>query len=128
MDPKLAMVLSAGGRGRGKRSPLYLFMRRHFVALTADFEANGPRWDVRTKAFGEAGLTDRDGKPPTVRTAQQTWYQLKQDLARQAAKPRPANVPAPPPLASSPPPAPVAGDEDDAERTGPRFGFAKPRA
>lgn len=85
-DQVLAAVLSArgAGKGRGARSPLYAWMRKHYAELKAEFEANGPHWVARTQAMAEIGLTDQDGKPPTVRTAQQTWYRLIREMEGQA--------------------------------------------
>lgn len=72
--------------------------------------------------MGDAGLTDREGKPPTIRTAQQTWYRLKQDMARKAAKP-PAN-PVPVRAVRVAPAAETVADDADPKPTS-KFGFAK---
>ncbi|UZO91805.1 hypothetical protein [Roseomonas mucosa] len=123
-DPILANVLGASSQGHGKRSPLYVWMRRHFAALNEEFEAHGPNWTERVKRMGEAGLTDREGKPPTIRTAQQTWYRLKQDMARKAAKPLANPVPV---RAVRVAPAVEAGADDADPKPTSKFGFAKLR-
>ena len=84
-DPLLRQVLDVG-KGRGRRSTLYAWMRDHHAILTAEFDANGPRWSERSKAMGDAGLTDGAGKPPTIRTVMQTWYRVCLEMERQAGR------------------------------------------
>jgi len=123
-DPRLRQVLEAGRQGRGRHSPLFLWMREHQAALRADFDLNGARWVERVRAMAEAGLTDHLGKPPTIRTAQQTWYRVCR-----GKRVRPVQPPGPiTPALTSPGVQPAAENPDqDGEPARPRFGPAKMR-
>lgn len=107
-DPKLARVLRIPDESRGRRSPLYLWMKRNFAELSAEFRENGPRWDARVKAMKAAGLVDWNRRPPTVRTAQQTWYRLCRDMEK-----------APPASAAPSPPRPEVPDQPPVTPTRP---------
>jgi hypothetical protein len=102
-DPTLAKVLVLKKGGRGRYSPLYLWMKRNFDELSAEFAENGPQWAARVEAMGAAGLVDWNGRPPSVRTAQKTWYRLRQDMEEKAPPPS-----SPPPL---PDPSPIPEPE-----------------
>ena len=91
--PDLKKVLSA--REGGRHSPLYAWMKKHYAALSAEFEEHGARWEARVKAMAEAGLKDAEGKPPTVRGAQQTWYRVRREMERKKPAPKPAHRAAP---------------------------------
>ncbi|MDT8261885.1 hypothetical protein RQ832_01375 [Roseomonas sp. DSM 102946] len=89
-------------------------MRKHYTELKAEFEANGPHWVARTRAMAEIGLTDQDGKPPTVRTAQQTWYRLVREMKVQAIQE--SSQPAAPSKTTSPSKAVETTTQDEEAR------------
>lgn len=101
-DPKLAKVLRVSAKSRGRRSPLYLWMKQNFAELAAEFQENGPRWQARVKAMKAAGLVDWNRNAPTVRGAQQTWYRLCRDMEK-----APATSVARPETSQPPPPNPA---------------------
>lgn len=85
-DPVLAKVLESG-RGPGDRhSLLYRWMWRHHTALARQFAEAQPSWTAMAQTFAEEGLVDRTGKPPTPKTAQQTWRRVRAAKARAAAQ------------------------------------------
>jgi hypothetical protein len=50
----------------GARSALYKWLRRNHEQFSETLaEAGRPDWSVIARAFGEEGLTDGDGKPPS---------------------------------------------------------------
>jgi hypothetical protein len=75
-------IIAASTSGGGRRSPLFVWMRRHHADLSAAFSEAGPNWAALTLALGKEGLTDRTGKPPTIRTAQRTWYEVCKHIRR----------------------------------------------
>ncbi len=90
-----------------RHSPLYIAMRDHYDAMIRAFESKRPDWSVLVAGFNELGILDGDGKPPTLRGAQNTWARVKKDLggkARQGVKPSPQPAPA---IEAPPRPAPL---------------------
>jgi hypothetical protein len=71
----------------GARSALYKWLRRNHEQFSETLaEAGRPDWSVIARAFGEEGLTDGDGKPPSKEGARQTWYKVKKDLVSAARR------------------------------------------
>jgi hypothetical protein len=64
------------------RSALYHWMRQNHDGLTKLFEETTPAWAILAETFGRMGLTDRDGKSPTAKTARMTWYRVRLDVKR----------------------------------------------
>jgi hypothetical protein len=98
-NERLLKVLAASKAG-GRHSPLYIWMMEHHATLSAEFAANGPQWETRVPAMGEVGLVDANGKPPSLRTAMQTWYRVCRALdapaPKRAVKPSSKPPPQPP--------------------------------
>lgn len=71
-------------RGRGKRSQLYLWMRKNYDGLNNRIRSGELTWDGLTAAIVSAGLTDAEGKLPTKKRCQNTFYVLRREkeLAR----------------------------------------------
>lgn len=94
----LAAVAQATGRGRGRRSPLYLWLKKHHDALAEGFKDTPPAWAELAAYLGGEGVLDIDGKPPTARGTRGAWYRVRRDLEaqakRKATKP-PSPTPAP---------------------------------
>ena len=67
----------ARARGRGRRSPIMVWMQQNREALTAAFTQNAPAWSVLASYLGERGITDGDGKRPSARTAREAWARVK---------------------------------------------------
>lgn len=114
-DARLQRIRDALAEG-GQHSKLHRWMVEQYPALRRLFAENGPQWPKLLAFFAEEGLTDADGKPPTLRGAQQTWYRIGQRMrAAERSKPTarsgkrlplttaPSRVPG-----ASPQPAPVA--------------------
>src|SRR5690349_4389056 len=73
----IALMQKARARGRGRRSPIMVWMHQNRDALAAAFTQNAPAWSVLASYLGEHGITDGDGKPPTARTAREAWGRVK---------------------------------------------------
>jgi hypothetical protein len=119
-------------------------MRDNYTALKREFDLYGPRWKERAKAMAEVGLKDWDGKEPTMRGAQATWYRVVRDMegkprntsgkGSKGAEPRPGSDP-PAAVPTSPgakrntaaPEPPQDWRDDDEEEFGPIKGFLGPR-
>jgi hypothetical protein len=106
----------------GARSALYKWLRRNHKQFSETLaEAGRPDWSVIARAFGEEGLTDGDGKPPSKEGARQTWYKVKKDLVSAARRKaggvtRGVAVVQDPPSSQIPPPRPPA-QESKAQET-----------
>lgn len=74
---------------RSRHSALYLWFRRNHPHVAREFGANGVNWPDFARALGQAGLLDRDGKPPTPATAKQTWYRVCREVRARPAPDRP---------------------------------------
>lgn len=110
----------------GRRSKLYRWLMENHDTFRDTLAAAGqPDWKALSEAFAKEGLTDRLGKAPTPEGARQTWFAVRQAVAKSPVSPsRPAPVTgerhAAPrqssPLPSSAPGHPVGpdtGDDDD---------------
>jgi hypothetical protein len=108
-DDRTLEAILADPRFRRRRthSPLYEWMKEHHDAVAEEFAKYGPQWALRIAAMQEGGLLDGTGKPPTVRTAQRTWYRVRADLedgkqAKQARASDAAKLPARKPVTTLP--------------------------
>jgi len=87
VDPLLTKTREELAQGPGRaHSTLFDWLYRHRAALARDFEDTPPSWPHMAKLWAEAGLTDRNGKPPTAHTAGQTWRRVLQVAERKRAK------------------------------------------
>ena len=135
----LAAIGQASGRGRGKRSPLYLWFREHHDELAAGFARSAPAWQPLATFLGEQGVLDVDGKLPTARAVRDAWWRVRQDLKQAAALPTtptaseavtmPTSVRevAQPPALPSPAPAPSPAPLQPLADTRPRMPPLKSR-
>jgi len=76
----------------GRRSPLFIYLMNHFQEISQALAHVGrPNWDELAKRFGEAGLTDLSGKPPTRDNTRNTWLKVRKAAAQSglAATPQP---------------------------------------
>ena len=64
------------------RSALFWWLFENRVAIAQRAQGRKLDWDELCTTFGEHGLTDIDGKPPTVRTARMTWWRVRKEYAR----------------------------------------------
>jgi hypothetical protein len=78
-------ILARVSAGTG-RSPLFRWMYENYDGLTAVAAANRLAWRALCKEFASAGLTDNEGKPPTVLTAKKTWQRVRGAVARARAE------------------------------------------
>jgi len=87
-------VLDAIDRSQAlqSRSTLGSWMRQNHDAFAQRLENKRADWAVLAALFGDAGLTDRFGRPPKPETARKTWLrvraQVKASRAVRRAKPR----------------------------------------
>ena len=87
IDPLLTKTREELATGPGRaHSTLFDWLYRHRAALARDFDDTPPSWQHMAKIWAEAGLTDRNGKPPTTHTAGQTWRRVLQVAERRRAK------------------------------------------
>ena len=109
----------APSRGRGRRSPVMVWLQQNRATLEAAFAQTAPAWNVLASYLGECGITDGDGKPPTARTAREAWGRVKA-MAMVSARP-----PSKPPAVLYQPDGIGASEPDPAESVS-RFADAKP--
>ena len=123
----VAAMRSGPTKGRGQRSPLYLWLRQNHARLLEEFTASAPSWPGLASALGNSGIFNGEGKPPTAEGARTVWYRVRRDLAGKrkvaALKPSPAHEATVTPLPSS-----TQSDGGDSEAGSPRrFGTVKLR-
>ena len=109
-DLALTQIAQATARSVGKRSRLYREMKKRHADLTLTFSENGPGWSELVKVFARLGWTDREGKRPSIRTAQDTWYRVCRDVRSQSLSPGRSEPRSPPPTSGTPPSEPSAAD------------------
>jgi hypothetical protein len=67
----------------GRRSALYRWMLANFDQFSSTVaEAGRPNWQALARTFGEAGLRDRLGKVPSAEGTRQTWFLVRQAVAK----------------------------------------------
>jgi hypothetical protein len=78
------MAKAAAGAGR---SLLFRWMYENYEGLTA--AASGKRfgWRSLCEEFARAGLTDSEGKAPTILTAKKTWQRVQREAEKRRAAP-----------------------------------------
>jgi hypothetical protein len=90
-------VLSAIDKANpiASRSKLGRWMRANHDALMERFAGQQMDWSALAKLFGEAGLTDRAGKPPSPDTARKAWQRARKavEAARSKTHGKPAGKP-----------------------------------
>ena len=91
----IALMQKARARGRGRRSPIRVWMQQNREALTAAFTQTAPAWSVLASYLGERGITDGDGKPPSARTAREAWARVKVLAAAKGPRTEAASEPVP---------------------------------
>ena len=77
----------AGGRGR--RSPLYLWLRANHDQLAREFETAGPAWDALAAFLGTRGVLDGRGQKPTGRGVRAVWFRVRAEV-KAAGEKKPA--------------------------------------
>jgi hypothetical protein len=131
-DNALSKVLNVSNDKLKKHSKLYYWMLEHHAKLRAEFQKNGPQWPDRVRAMADAGLTDRTGKPASVKVAQNTWYAVCRaiDKERTNVTTGPASSTTTQPTApkTATPVQPISEDvEDDEEEIEITMGDGTPR-
>ena len=105
----VSLLRQAPSRGRGRRSPVMIWMQQNRKELETAFLQDAPAWNVIASYLGNSGIMNGDGKPPTAASARSAWSRVKAD-----AKAKTSAAPAPVPAAS---PAPsVLPDEQEPPR------------
>ena len=64
------------------RSSLFWWLFDNHAAIAQRAEGRRLDWTELCTTFGDHGLTDLDGKAPTVRTARMTWWRVRKEHAR----------------------------------------------
>ncbi len=101
-DPALERLLESGASGTSsRRSPLYLWFRRHHrkLAEQASMLGGAPWAEWIAEIQADPRLVDRNGQTPKLRTAQATWYKVCDVVARERTRraiPRSQSTPADP--------------------------------
>ena len=120
MAGAVSAIAEARARGRGRKSPVYLWLRSRHDELEAAFEENAPSWSALAKYLGDGGVMSGDGTRPTATSVRNAWLRVRKAVAEQRRKRgRPAGPPAPAAVQD----APEAPEAD--ELPAPSFPFVK---
>jgi hypothetical protein len=132
----LAAIRAKPARGRGRKSPAYVWLHAHHDALAKGFDETPPSWIALAKYLGDNGITNTDGNAPTASSLRSAWLRVVRDVGRRrAGKPfkrltdpqtpvvtgEPVDVPAP----SKPTTEDIRDDDEPA--TTPQFKRSRPR-
>ena len=82
----LAEMEKVRARGRGRRSPLYAWLRENHDQLAEGFARTAPAWEAIATYLGTHGIRDGDGNKPSIRGTREAWYRVKRDLAANRPK------------------------------------------
>lgn len=112
----VARLQQAPSRGRGRRSPVVLWLRQNRADLEAAFAVNAPAWGVIAAYLAESGIMSGDGSPPKAVTVRSAWLRVKAEAKKKAPAASGAPSPSvvqpiePPRPAPAAPVAPAAAD------------------
>ncbi len=77
----VAKMRSDPAKGRGQRSPLYLWFRHNRARLLEEFATKAPSWPGLAAALGENGILNGEGKRPTAEGARTVWYRVRREMS-----------------------------------------------
>ena len=101
----LTKVLKHVERGP-RRSTLFYWMVEHHDRLIRSWPSHGVVWSELSREFDALGLTDRNGRKPSVKCSRQTWERartaVQKHRAREAAQSAKSNA-GPSPKSELPP-------------------------
>jgi len=80
----VSLLRQAPSRGRGRRSPVMIWMQQNRKELEAAFAQDAPAWNVIASYLGSHGIMNGDGKPPTPATARSAWVRVKAEAEAKA--------------------------------------------
>ena len=82
----IAEMQKARAVGRGRHSPLYVWLRENHDALLIEFSKSAPAWAVLATYLGEHGIRDGGAKLPTARGARDAWWRVRKDVIAASAR------------------------------------------
>ena len=82
----IAEMQKARASGRGRHSPLYVWLRENHDALLVEFAKSAPAWTVLAAYLGEHGIRDGGAKLPTARGARDAWWRVRKDVIAAMAR------------------------------------------
>jgi hypothetical protein len=88
-------ILKEVARG-SERSQLFWWLVENHDAIASESEGKRMRWAPLCARFAAHGLTDVNGRPPTPRTARETWLQARRTVALARERKRQADAAATP--------------------------------
>jgi hypothetical protein len=102
----IAAIAQAKAHGRGRKSPVFLWLLTHHDELVVAFEVNAPSWPALAPYLGKGGVLNGDGKPPTASSVQNAWARVRKRVAGKPARKPASSVSAAParaPTTAAPP-------------------------
>lgn len=124
----VARMRSNPVKGRGQRSPLYLWLRENHSRLVEEFSASAPSWPQLAAALGDGGILNGQGNPPTAEGTRTVWYRVRQEMSGVKKVASPQRLSAVKPIDSDPIPPGASQPETGGEAEAPRrFGTVRVR-
>lgn len=123
----VARMRSNPVKGRGQRSPLYLWLRENHSRLVEEFSASAPSWPQLAAALGDSGILNGEGKLPTAEGTRTVWYRVRQEMSGAKKTGSPPRLQAVKPIGSDPPGPPMPIAPDTTGETPRRFGTVRVR-
>ena len=124
----IAASKAAKAGGRGRRSPVYLWLKARHDELQAAFEENAPSWQAVADYLAEGGVLNGNGSRPTAVSVRSAWLRVRKTVAEQRAKKPPApSSPLSPAAHQQVRPSPAPSPETEADEPRFKFPFSKTR-
>lgn len=73
----VALMQSAPARGRGRKSPVLVWLAENRETIAAGLTKNGPAWGVLAAYLAEKKILDGDGRPPSARNVREAWARVQ---------------------------------------------------
>lgn len=73
----VALMQSAASRGRGRKSPVLVWLTENRETIAAGISQRGPAWGTLAKYLGEKGVFDGDGRTPSARNVREAWARVQ---------------------------------------------------
>lgn len=110
----VSLLRQAPSRGRGRRSPVMIWMQQNRKELEAAFAQDAPAWTVIASYLAAHGVMNGDGKPPTPAAARSAWVRVKAEAEAKAPRVPVAQEAEPVKTVAPAPPAPGVLQDDPA--------------
>jgi hypothetical protein len=98
----VAAMNAATTKGRGRKAPVYRWLRSRYDELVVAFAENAPAWGALAQYLGSIGVTNQDGSLPAGEGVRSAWKRVVADAAKRSVHTPTPTAPAGPEASAQP--------------------------